>query len=66
MVLLYYESIGLFCSFVFYINVYWGKIFVIMFGGEVIEDDNFVNIIQDIVLFNSLGVCLVLVYGVCL
>ncbi|MDP5032766.1 MAG: amino-acid N-acetyltransferase [Paraglaciecola sp.] len=46
-----------------YINAHRGKTFVLMFGGEAIEDANFANIIHDIALLNSLGVRLVLVHG---
>lgn len=46
-----------------YINAHRGKTFVLMFGGEAIEDPNFANIIHDIALLNSLGVRLVLVHG---
>lgn len=51
---------------VFYINIYRGKMFVIMFGGEVIEYENFFSIVNDIGLLYSFGICLVVVYGVCL
>ncbi|MFS1701533.1 amino-acid N-acetyltransferase [Aestuariibacter sp. GS-14] len=63
MVLPHHESIGLFRSSAPYINAHRGKTFVIMFGGEAIEDDNFANIIQDIALLSSLGIRLVLVHG---
>ncbi|MDN4503926.1 amino-acid N-acetyltransferase [Alteromonadaceae bacterium BrNp21-10] len=46
-----------------YINAHRGKTFVLMFGGEAVEDPNFANIIHDIALLNSLGVKLVLVHG---
>lgn len=46
-----------------YINAHRGKTFVLMFGGEAVESDNFANIIHDIALLNSLGVRLVLVHG---
>lgn len=46
-----------------YINAHRGKTFVLMFGGEAIEDANFANIIHDIALLSSLGVRLVLVHG---
>ncbi len=46
-----------------YINAHREKTFVLMFGGEAIEDANFANIIHDIALLNSLGVRLVLVHG---
>ena len=46
-----------------YINAHRGKTFVIVFGGEAIEEANFANIIHDIALLSSLGVRLVLVHG---
>ncbi len=46
-----------------YINAHRGKTFVLMFGGDAIEDDGFANIIHDIALLNSLGIRLVLVHG---
>jgi amino-acid N-acetyltransferase len=46
-----------------YINAHRGKTFVVMIGGEAIADPNFVNIIHDIALMNSLGIRLVLVHG---
>jgi amino-acid N-acetyltransferase len=46
-----------------YINAHRGRTFVLMFGGEAIEDPNFATIIHDIALLNSLGVRLVLVHG---
>lgn len=46
-----------------YINAHRGKTFVLMFGGEAVEDPNFATIIHDIALLNSLGVRLVLVHG---
>tara|TARA_R110000751_G_scaffold98096_4_gene190845 strand:+ start:2762 stop:4072 length:1311 start_codon:yes stop_codon:yes gene_type:complete len=46
-----------------YINAHRGKTFILMFGGEAIEEANFANIIHDIALLNSLGVRLVLVHG---
>lgn len=57
------ESIRLFRSSAPYINAHRGKTFVIMFGGEAIEDPNFPRIIQDIALLNSLGVRLIIVHG---
>lgn len=60
------ELVEGFCYLVFYINIYWGKMFVIMFGGEVIEYENFFSIVNDIGLLYSFGICLVVVYGVCL
>lgn len=58
------ELVEGFCYLVFYINIYCGKIFVIMFGGEVIEYDNFFSIVSDIGLLYSFGICFVVVYGV--
>ncbi|MBK4714922.1 MULTISPECIES: amino-acid N-acetyltransferase [Tenebrionibacter/Tenebrionicola group] len=46
-----------------YINAHRGKTFVIMLGGEAIEDENFASIINDIGLLHSLGIRLVVVYG---
>lgn len=46
-----------------YINTHRGRTFVLMFGGDAVEDPNFPNIIHDIALLNSLGVRLVLVHG---
>lgn len=63
MVLSQYDSIKLFRSSAPYINAHRGKTFVLMFGGEAVEDANFANIIHDIALLNSLGVRLVLVHG---
>ncbi|MDT0582344.1 MULTISPECIES: amino-acid N-acetyltransferase [Alteromonadaceae] len=57
------ESVRLFRSSAPYINAHRGKTFVIMFGGEAIESENFAKIIQDIALLNSLGVKLVIVHG---
>ncbi|GAB5381212.1 MAG: amino-acid N-acetyltransferase [Aliiglaciecola sp.] len=57
------DSVKLFRNSAPYINAHRGKTFVLMFGGEAIEDANFANIISDIALLNSLGVKLVLVHG---
>jgi amino-acid N-acetyltransferase len=46
-----------------YINAHRGKTFVLMFGGEAVNHDNFRNIIHDIALLHSLGISLVLVHG---
>jgi amino-acid N-acetyltransferase len=46
-----------------YINAHRNKIFVLYIGGAALDDENFPNIISDIVLLNSLGVRLVLVFG---
>ncbi|WP_100658034.1 amino-acid N-acetyltransferase [Alteromonas flava] len=57
------DSVRLFRSSAPYINAHRGKTFVLMFGGEAIEHDNFANIIHDIGLLSSLGIRLVLVHG---
>lgn len=46
-----------------YINTHRGRTFVVMFGGEVVEDAGFANLVHDLALLNSLGVRLVLVHG---
>ena len=46
-----------------YINAHRNKTFVLMFGGEAVNHENFRNIIHDIALLNSLGIKLVLVHG---
>lgn len=46
-----------------YINAHRHKVFVLMVSGKAIQHDNFINIIQDIALLQSLGVRLVLVHG---
>ncbi len=46
-----------------YINSHKGKTFVVMFGGDAINDPNFGNIVHDFVLLQSLGVRLVLIHG---
>lgn len=46
-----------------YINAHRQKTFVIYVGGAALDHDNFPNIINDIVLLNSLGVKLVVVHG---
>ncbi|MDH5258448.1 MAG: amino-acid N-acetyltransferase, partial [Gammaproteobacteria bacterium] len=46
-----------------YINAHRGKIFVILFDGDTVNDDDFPSIIHDIALLNSLGIKLVLVHG---
>tara|TARA_R110000744_G_scaffold153828_4_gene268283 strand:+ start:2696 stop:4006 length:1311 start_codon:yes stop_codon:yes gene_type:complete len=62
-VLSHNDSVKLFRNSAPYINAHRGKTFVLMFGGEAVEDANFANIIQDIALLNSLGVRLILVHG---
>ncbi len=63
MVLSHIDSVKLFRNSAPYINAHRGKTFVVVFGGEAVEDKNFGNIINDIALLNSLGVRLVLVHG---
>jgi amino-acid N-acetyltransferase len=46
-----------------YINAFRGRVFVITFGGECVEDAGFAGLIHDIALLNSLGVQLVLIHG---
>lgn len=46
-----------------YINAHRHKTFVLMFGGEAVQDKNFQHIIHDIALLHSLGIRLVLVHG---
>ncbi len=46
-----------------YINAFRGKTFVIAFGGELVSEELFTGLAQDINLLSSLGVRLVLVHG---
>ncbi|MBY3625836.1 MULTISPECIES: amino-acid N-acetyltransferase [Acinetobacter] len=46
-----------------YINAHRDKTFVLMFGGEAVQHDNFQHIIHDIALLHSLGIRLILVHG---
>ena len=46
-----------------YIHTFRGKIFVIAFGGEVVQGGKFFNLVHDLNLLESLGVRLVLVHG---
>ena len=52
-----------FGTFAPYINAHGAMTFVLMFGGEAVNHDNFRNIIHDIALLHSLGIHLVLVHG---
>lgn len=63
MVVSHIDSVKIIRNSAPYINAHRGKTFVLMFGGEAIEENNFANIIHDIALLNSLGVRLVLVHG---
>ena len=62
MVVSHIDSVKIIRNSAPYINAHRGKTFVLMFGGEAIEEANFANIIHDIALLNSLGVRLVLVH----
>ncbi|MCF1426935.1 MAG: amino-acid N-acetyltransferase [Shewanella sp.] len=46
-----------------YVNAHRGKTFVIMLGGEAIQDGEYRSIINDVALLHSLGIKLVLVHG---
>ena len=46
-----------------YINAHRHKTFVLMFGGEAVQHENFQHIIHDIALLHSLGIRLILVHG---
>ena len=46
-----------------YINAFRGRTFVIVFGGEVVADEQFATLTHDIALLNSLGIRLILVHG---
>lgn len=46
-----------------YIHAFRGRLFVIAFGGETVEDEHLPNLVHDLALLNSLGVKLVLVHG---
>jgi amino-acid N-acetyltransferase len=46
-----------------YIHAHRGRTFVILFGGEAVEDSGFANLIHDVALLGSLGVRIVLVHG---
>jgi len=44
-------------------NAHRGKVFVIMFGGEAVQSENFERLIQDIALLHSLGIRIIIVHG---
>ncbi|MEP6701947.1 MAG: amino-acid N-acetyltransferase [Betaproteobacteria bacterium] len=46
-----------------YIHAFRGRTFVIAFGGEVVADERFVDLIHDINVLHSLGIRLVLAHG---
>ncbi|MCG8379870.1 MAG: amino-acid N-acetyltransferase [Proteobacteria bacterium] len=47
-----------------YIRDHYGKTFVLQIGGDVIASDKFSHLIHDLALLNSLGIKLVIVFGV--
>jgi len=47
-----------------YIHAHRGSTFVISIGGEAVQAPHFSNLIHDIALLNSLGIRIVLVYGI--
>lgn len=46
-----------------YIHAFRGQTFVIVFGGELVAEQRFIDLSHDIALLNSLGIRLVLVHG---
>ena len=46
-----------------YVHAFRGKAFVIAFGGEVVADESFLNVVHDLNLLHSLGIQLVVVHG---
>lgn len=46
-----------------YVHAFRGRTFVIAFGGEVVADDGFLNVVHDLNLLHSLGIQLVVVHG---
>lgn len=46
-----------------YIHAHRGKVFVLSFGGELLNGEGFSNLIHDIALLNGLGIKLVIVAG---
>lgn len=63
MTLTHEDSIRLFRNSAPYINAHRGKTFVIMFGGEAVQSENFERLIQDIALLHSLGIRIIIVHG---
>lgn len=57
------DSVRLFRTSAPYMNAHRGKIFVIMFGGEAVQSENFERLIQDIALLHSLGIRIIIVHG---
>ncbi|HVO88394.1 MAG TPA: amino-acid N-acetyltransferase [Casimicrobiaceae bacterium] len=46
-----------------YVHAFRGKTFVIAFGGEVVADESFLNVVHDLNLLHSLGIRLVVAHG---
>ena len=46
-----------------YINAFRGRTFIVVFGGEAVQDAQFAALVHDLALLNSLGIRLVLVHG---
>lgn len=46
-----------------YITRFAGEIFVVKFGGEALEGNNFIHLLPDIALLRSVGIRIVLVHG---
>jgi amino-acid N-acetyltransferase len=46
-----------------YVHAFRDKAFVIAFGGEVVADESFLNVVHDLNLLHSLGIHLVVVHG---
>ncbi len=46
-----------------YINAHRGRTFVVLFGGEAVDDQKFPELIHDIALLHTLGAQLVLIHG---
>jgi len=57
------NHIGFFREAAPYIHLHRGKVFVIAFSGEVIEEESFSLLIQDIATLSALGARIVIVYG---
>lgn len=57
------DSVRLFRNSAPYMNAHRGKTFVIMFGGEAVQSENFERLIQDIALLHSLGIRIIIVHG---
>jgi len=46
-----------------YIHAHRDRTFVLVFGGEAVDDPDFSGLVHDIALMHSLGIRLVLVHG---